>query len=239
MGNKITIRLAEISDIDAIITLEKKVWGEEGADKGKITSRIKTFPEGNIIALFNEKIVAYTSFQYVNNINNLDFSWSEITDNGKIANSHKPSGEYIYGVNLSVDPLIRNRGIGTSLILKGWANMIINNKKGSFLGARIPDYKKYKANHQEILPSDYIKLRRQDGKLYDSELRLYESEGLKVVKLLPNYFPDTDSLDYGVLVYRRNPFYNWPFKKFWAKIISNIAPKFIRSLIATKNFIKQ
>jgi len=230
----ISFRQATLADVKRMVVLEKEVWGESAADEEKIVSRIKIFPAGNIIAERDRKIVGYVSFQYVDDITWVkNFSWSEITDNGRIAKSHKPSGEYIYGVNLSVNHSANGIGLGTALVLQGWVDMILKNKKGSFIGSRIPNFKAYKSAHPEIDVETYINLRRH-GQPLDYELRLYGQEGLLPVKVLPNYFPDDDSLDYGVLVYRKNPFYNWPLRKFLAWAIAKIAPTFIRQNIATK-----
>jgi hypothetical protein len=125
------------------------------------------------------------------------------------------------------------KGLGTTLPMQVWIDMIRNNKRGSFVGSRIPGFAKYKRSHPEIEARDYVELRRK-GKFRDAELRLYAQEGLLPIKILPNYFPDPASLDYGVLVYRKNPFFNWPFRKFWAWAISKIIPTFIRGNIAVK-----
>ena len=122
-------------------------------------------------------------------------------------------------------------GLGAALVLWGWTDMILNNKKGGFIGSRIPNFKAYKESHPEIDVETYVKLRRH-GKPLDYELRLYGHEKFQLVKILPNYFPDTDSLDYGVLVYRKNPFYNWPFRKFLTWIIRKIVPTLIKQNIA-------
>lgn len=224
----ISFRQATLADVKKIVILEKEVWGDTGADEEKIASRIKIFPSGNIVAERDGSIVGYVSFQYVDDVTMIqNFSWSEITDNGKIIKSHKPNGEYIYGVNLSVIHSANGMGLGTALVLQGWVDMILKNKKGSFIGSRIPNFRSYKQSHPEIDVETYVKARRH-GKPLDYELRLYGQEGLLPVKILPNYFPDPDSLDYGVLVYGKNPFYNWPLRKFWAWAIAKIAPTFIR-----------
>lgn len=230
----ISFRRAMLADVQKIMELENEVWGDTGADGEKIISRIKTFPQGNIIAVHEGIIVGYVSFQYVNDvIQKENFSWSDITDNGRIAKSHKPVGEYIYGINLSVGHSANGIGLGTALVLQGWVDMILNNKKGSFVGSRIPNFRNYKQLHPEIDVAAYVKLRRH-GRPLDYELMMYGQEGLLPIKILPNYFPDPDSLDYGVLVYRKNPFYNWPLRKFWAWAIAKIAPTFIRQNIASK-----
>jgi hypothetical protein len=227
-------RQATMDDVEKLVTLEQSVWGDNGADEGKIISRIRVFPAGNVIAELDGAVVGYISFEYVGDVASMrDFSWAEITDNGTIVKSHLPDGEYIYGINLSVHHSMNGMELGTALPMQVWINMILNNKRGSFVGSRIPGFGRYKRSHPETEVKDYIELRRK-GKPRDYELRLYAQEGLLPVKILPNYFPDPPSLNYGVLIYRKNPFYNWPFRKFWAWVISKIIPTFIRGNIAVK-----
>lgn len=226
--NGIDFRLAAEGDISGIVSLEKDVWGDNAADEEKIYSRIKTFPEGNIIALSNNQVVGYVAIQFVDNVAEMpNFSWAEITDNGKIAKSHKPNGKYVYGINMSVHHSMNGKDLATILAIQGLSVMILQNKKGSFLGSRIPGFRNYKASSPNIDVCDYIKLRR-NGKLRDYELRLYEKEGLFPVKVLVDYFPDEASLNYGVLVYRRNQFYNLPFRRIWNWLFLKIALRFVK-----------
>lgn len=230
----VAFREATLNDVEKLVTLEQSVWGENGADEKKIISRIKLFPAGNIIAVCDGDVVGYISFEYVGNVAEMpDFTWAEITDNGTIVKSHVPDGEYVYGINMSAHQSMSGKGLGTTLPMQVWINMIRNNKKGSFVGSRMPGFAKYRQSHPETEARDYVELRRK-GKPRDAELRLYAQEGLLPVKILPGYFPDPPSLDYGVLVYRKNPFCNWPFRNFWAWAISKIIPTFIRGKIAVK-----
>lgn len=228
------IRQATLNDVDKMVALEDSVWGDNGAGAEKLESRIHIFPAGNIVAESAGHIVGYIAFEYVDDVANMPhFTWSQITDDGTIARSHKPHGEYVYGINLSVHHSMNGCGLGTILPLQVWIDMIRSNKRGSFLGSRIPGFNRYRKSNPDISVENYVNLQRH-GKPRDAELRLYAQEGLLPVKVLPDYFPDEESQNYGVLVYRRNPFYNWPFSSLWAWAIQTIVPQFIRESIATK-----
>lgn len=219
---EISFRNAIIADVDGLVALENDVWGDGAANHEQLASRIKVFPQGNIIAIYDGRIVGYVAFEYVDDITNHSaFTWADITDNGMIINSHKPDGKYLYGINLSVHNSMRGQHLSLDLFLKVWANIILNNKKGTFLGSRIPCFMSYKKRNPGISAEEYVSLKRM-GHAYDPELRLYEKDGLKPIKVLPDYFPDPPSLNYGVLVYRNNPFYNWPFRRICAYIIGRI-----------------
>jgi len=221
-NSKFIFRPAELADIPGLLKLEQNTWGENGANNHQLTSRIKTFPEGNILAIYEGKIVAYLSFEYVDNIINYPlFSWDDITDQGLIEKSHRPNGNYMYGINISVHKSMSGQQLIFRLTLQAWANMILTNKVGIFMGSRMPGYKNYKKYHPDITPEEYVKVKR-NGKTRDPELRMYEKDSLCIVKVLPEYFPDPASENYGVLLYGKNPFYNWPFRKLWVWLIAYI-----------------
>lgn len=224
--SKFIFRPAIISDISGLLELEKSAWGENGASRNQLISRIETFSNGNIIAIYDQKIVGYLSFEYVDNVAKLPhFSWDEISDNGFMTKSHRPNGNYMYGVNLSVHKSMSGQQLGFGLTLQAWAEMILTNKLGVFMGSRMPGYRNYKKHNPEITAEEYVKLKR-NGKTRDPELRMYEKDGFCIVKVLPNYFPDPQSENYGVLLYRKNPFYNWPFRKLWIWLIARIPIKY-------------
>lgn len=200
-------RSAELGEISKIAELEKSVWAEAAASEEQIASRIKTFQRGNFIALFEGRIVAYCSIEYVDNLREKNFSWNEITDHGFIRLSHKPEAEYIYGVNLSVHHSMNGYKLGNRMIFFGFLVAIEANKKGGFIGSRLPGFAAYKNRYPKISAEDYSNLRR-NGRRRDYELNLYESQGFEIIKVMPNYFNDPASLNYGALVFWLNPFYN-------------------------------
>jgi len=79
------------------------------------------------------------------------------------------------------------------------------NLKRLFLGARMPDYHNYHQLHPTGSAEEYVYLEKEQGKKLDSEIRFYESQGLKIIKVIPNYGPDNESEDYGVIMSWENP----------------------------------
>jgi hypothetical protein len=212
-------RSARLEDVGQIVNLEEAVWGDSGAKAAQIISRIELFPFGIFVATSgDEEIVACSSFISVDNMAIApDFTWEEITDHGYITGSHKAKGKYAYGINLSVSHKMNGRNLGNLMVFYGLMRIITGNKKGVFIGSRIPGFKNYKKHYPLAAAEDYVTLKR-NGRLRDYELRLYAAEGFKVIKVLPDYFPDPDSLDYGVLVYCKNPVYNFPCRNLLGDI---------------------
>jgi GNAT superfamily N-acetyltransferase len=220
MKNKIKIRQAKIEDIPQILEVEKAAWGEgRAATFEMFESRIKTFPHGNLVALANNKIIGVMATQIMNyDLEKNAFTWYEATDNGYIKKTHDPKGDTLYGVDLSVHPLYQNKGVGKKLMISVGKLAIKYNLKQGVLGARIPNYHKYA---DKIKVEDYVKINKNEKTNIppDPELMFYQKLGLKIVKVIPNYFDDPESLNYGVLMVWKNPFYNkwyrWIAAKFF------------------------
>jgi ribosomal protein S18 acetylase RimI-like enzyme len=222
-------RPATIEDIAEIATLEKEVWGDNAASKEQIKSRIEIFPLGNFVAEYVGNIVAFCSYEYVDGfVFEGGFSWDEITDNGYIKNSHKPNGGYGYGINLSVHYSTNGKRLGDRMSVFGLLRILDSGKGGSFVGSRIPGFSSYKKRNPDVLVEDYISLKR-NGRLRDYELNLYSSNGFKILKILPDYFPDKESQNYGVLVYKKNDFKHFPL--FFRCLASRLIWFFVNRMI--------
>jgi len=222
---KVIRRQATLDDVDAIFQLDQEVWTEIGfpGTRDMFVSRIKTFPEGNIVAVIDDKVVGYMCHQLIDyDIDNpKPFTWNEITDNGYLAKTHKDDGQFEYGVALTVDPDFQNQGIAVQMFMKAWEIGVRFNVKACILGCRMPGYNEVR---NKYTVDEYIKLRREDGKLYDPELRLFESDGFRILIPLPEYENDPDSCNYGVLICQNNPFYN-KLPKFLRIILGRIISK--------------
>jgi len=221
---KIKIREAKIEDIPQILDVEIATWGKERAATFEmLESRIKTFPEGTLIAVVDEKIVGVVVVEIINsNLLNNFSTWYEITDNGFIAKTHNPKGDTLYGVTLSVHPLYQNRGIGKKLLIEAAKIAIKYNLKQGMLGGRIPNYWKFA---DKIKVEDYVKITNQNN-FYnippDPELLFYLKCGFKIKRIIPEYFKDPESLNYGLLLVRENPFYNKWYRWIITKIFNLI-----------------
>lgn len=199
------VETAKMEDIQQILKIEIDSWGPDlSATREQISSRIETFPEGCLVARANGEIQGFLALEIIKDYDFVRdaFTWDEITDNGFIKRTHDPGGKFMYGVDLSV-PHYANRSVSALLITEGIKLTIAKGLKGVILGGRLPGYHKYAAR---MTPEEYVFSRRKGGKAYDPELAIYERFGLKAVKVLPDYFKDPESLNYGVLLYWPNPF---------------------------------
>jgi hypothetical protein len=193
---------------DKFVELSQKVWGEicEGKfvwTKEMVLSHFRICPEQIYCGFLNGDITATLTFMYENeSVILLHTPWLEKTDDGLLTN-HQPSGNTVFGVDLSVvsgSPANISSRIVLSAIL---INVIGDGLKGVYLGARIPSYHK----HSQMNVREYVFGKRKSGKPLDPELYFYLKNGFEIVDIIPEYMEDPESLNYGVLIRWKNPFY--------------------------------
>lgn len=220
--DKIMIRETVSGDIDELLKIEQAAWAGKAASKEMILSRMQVFPEGVFCAVKNNKIVGFAANEIINiqNFNLSNLSWNILTDDGYISRSHDSKGDCLYGISISVPPYVADKQIAIKLYEYGGKLAIKYNLKKIYVGSRVPSYYKY-ANKMNI--RDYVYSVSPAGRPLDPEIALYLKIGMKIEKIIPNYFKDAESLNYGVLVSWANPFYHFTkYSSLLAKIIASI-----------------
>lgn len=195
--------------LDEVIRVEQEAWPPEWrATRDKFKSRLLVFPEGFFVAFGNKKMAGVSTSEIVNyDPDHLPSTWDEITDNGYIKKTHDPRANALYVVSVGVSKNFQGQGIGRGLMEEQKNLTKKFHLRYLFLGARIPKYHEYHASHPEASAEGYVELGNDEGKRLDPELRFYESCGLKTMKVVPDYGPDPESEDYGVVMFWENPQY--------------------------------
>ena len=212
MPGNITIEsAANISDEDKeqflneVIEVEKNSWPPElQAPKEKFASRLNLFSEGFFVVRVDGKIKGVSTSQITTYDSSSIKTWDEITDNGTIKQTHSPSGDSLYVVSVGVAAESQGKGIGGMLVQ---SQIDLAKKLGLkylFLGARIPDYDDYCKQNGDVPVEDYLKIRNEREKTIDPEIRFYEKQGLHPAKIIPNFEPDVQSRDFGVVMLWEN-----------------------------------
>ena len=124
-----------------MVALQEKCFPKMGPwTKEQFDSQLAIFPEGQICAEYQGKLVASSSSLL------LDFelykdwhSWEEISDNGFIRN-HKPTGKTLYGIELMVDPDVRGFKLARRLYDARKQLAREKNLMRIVIGGRIPGY---------------------------------------------------------------------------------------------------
>lgn len=209
--NKVWIRPLRAHDIPAAILVEKAAWLPPWPQdyiftQNHLEFQMDTFQDGLLGAFMDGEIVGFVTTEIIRSefLDNAT-TWDQITDKGFIRGTHDPSGDTMYGVNLSVHPKVSRQGVAEQLLFAEGRLAIRKCLRRIVLGGRLPLYYRYA---DKMTAEEYVSASRSRiGKPIDPELYLYLKAGLRVVKVLPDYIPDPQSLDYGVLLEWRNPFY--------------------------------
>jgi predicted amidohydrolase/GNAT superfamily N-acetyltransferase len=188
----------------AIRDLTMKVYPNEPPyTPAMIRGHIHNFPEGQFVAEYEGKIVGYCGTFIISGDKALNpHTWNDITGEG-YATTHDYKGDYLYGMEICVDPDHRNLRIGRRLYAARKDLCRYLRLKGIVFGGRIPGYRRKR--RQVSGPEEYVENVKE--RIYrDQVLNFQIRQGFDVIGVLPNYHPDDkESLGYATHMVWRNP----------------------------------
>ena len=205
-GGRLEVRPARHADIPAIVALTDRVYrdtGMHGYSEGALTGQLNNFPPGQIVVTFAEQVVGYcATFRIRESLALKPHTWVEITGNG-YASRHDPQGDWLYGMEVCVDPDFRGYRIGQRLynVRKRICREL--GLKGIVFAGRLPTLARRLGRVGTA--EDYVEQIRQK-KYRDPVLSFQLRNGFEVVGVIPGYLgADRESLGYGVHLVWRNP----------------------------------
>ena len=185
--HKLQTRHLRFEDYDSLRDICSRVY--KGVDSpwssGEIAQLIRLFPEGQICIEDHGKPVAIALSLIIDfSLFGDQHSYGQIIKGGTFK-SHDPEGDYLYGIEIFVDPEFQGMRLGRRLYdaRKELAENL--NLKGILLGGRIPGYYKH-AN--QMSPQQYI-LKVKNREMYDPVLTFQLSNDFHVRNLLDDYWP--------------------------------------------------
>ncbi len=207
--NVVRVQSAEVVEnkdqfLDEVIAVEQSAWPVElQAARAKMEARLEIFPEGFFVARVNDQAKGISTSQ-VTEYPSSAKTWDEITDNGFIRKTHTLNGNALYVVSIGVASDAQGMGLGSKLLEAQKELARRKNLKYLFLGARIPGYAAYCEKNGKISMEEYLNLKTEKGERLDPEIRFYERKGLQMGPLKPNFEPDDQSKNYGILMVWEN-----------------------------------
>jgi len=171
-----------------------------------VRAQIANFPEGQFVALQGGEVVGYAASVLVTEKDGMSPShnWNEISGGG-YCSTHNPKGEYLYGVEVMVNPNYRGNRIGQRLYSARKRLVEFENYKGIIFAGRMPflaqRLKKAKT------PENYLQM-VQNKEIRDHVINFQIRNGFEILGLITNYLEyDVDSLGYAVHMVWRNAGY--------------------------------
>ncbi len=199
----LVIRNARPRDARDIATLSGKVYGSESTYPAEmIRGQINNFADGQFVAEYEGQVVGYCATFIVGEDLALGtHNWSEITGHG-FASRHDPQGDWLYGMEVFIDPDFRNLRIGQRLYNERKKLCQYLRLKGIVFGGRLPGLSKRRKIRD---PEDYVE-QVQQKKIRDSVLSFQLRNGFEFLGILYDYLPDDKaSLGHAAHLVWRNP----------------------------------
>jgi len=204
--HKLITRNLRLDDYDALYSIFERAYKQLDTPwtKNEIANLINRFPEGQICIEDNGKAVAAALSIVIDfSLFGYQHSYEQIIAGGTFK-SHDEEGDYLYGIEVFVDPDYQGMRLGRRLydVRKELAENL--NLKGILLGGRIPGYHNYAA---EMPPLKYI-LKVKNQEIVDPVLTFQLSNDFHVRNLLNRYWPeDNRSRGHAVLLEWVNIYY--------------------------------
>ncbi len=201
---KLIVRRAKLQDAAAIADLGRKVYAPAPSFTSRmIKGQINNFPEGQFVAEYDGEIVGHVAtFIISGEVGLKPHTFDEITGNG-YASRHDPEGDYLYGMEVSVDPKFRRLRIGQRLYKARKSLCEEWGLKGIIFGGRMPGYGRRRKQYND--PMEYIEAVRE-RKIRDTAISFHLSNGFEPIGVLDGYDEDDrQSLGYATHMLWRNP----------------------------------
>ena len=204
--SRLELRNATARDAARIAALTDRVYGkagQHGYTKAAITGQINNYRKGQFVVLADEKIVGYcATFRISERLALKPHTWAEITGNG-YASRHEPQGDWLYGMEVCVDPEYRGYRIGQRLYNARKQLCQQEGLKGIVFVGRLPSLARRLKKFDSV--EDYIEQVEQQRQR-DPVLSFQLRNGFEVYGVIPDYdIDDSQSLGYGVHLVWHNP----------------------------------
>lgn len=204
---RLEIRRAALADVDAVIALSRRVYPEEVPyTRGQISGHINTFGEGTFIATYGGEVVGYAASTIVAEEKVMaPHTWAEITGGG-YASQHDGNGDWLYGVEVMVDPSRRRLRIGRRLYRARERLCVDLELRGIAFGGRMSGFRRHRRRYPD--PQSYLDAVKS-GELRDNVLTFQMKNDFELVRALPNYAPeDVPAGGHAALLIWRNPYHD-------------------------------
>ncbi|WP_312126429.1 GNAT family N-acetyltransferase [Brevundimonas sp.] len=202
----LTIRNARMADVGAISALVGRVYKDDiPYTAGMLRGQIAIYPDGQLVVEYMGEIVGYAASFRIDEASAMRaHTWEDITGGG-YASRHDPNGEWLYGMEVCVDPARRRLRIGQRLYDARRELCEVQNLKGIIFGGRLPGLSRRKSAYPD--PKDYLDAVTA-RKMNDPVVAFHIRSGFEPIGVLRGYLPtDKQSLGHASHMVWRNPYF--------------------------------
>ncbi|MCG8440889.1 MAG: bifunctional GNAT family N-acetyltransferase/carbon-nitrogen hydrolase family protein [Caulobacterales bacterium] len=202
---KLVARTAQPSDVAAIVDLVDRAYpGEASYSPGMVQGQVTQFPMGQFVVEYEGAVVGYAATFVIDERTAMrPHTWSAITGGGYAAR-HDPNGDWLYGMEVCVDPRFRGLRIGQRLYDARKRLCEELELKGIVFGGRMPGFAFHRAAYPT--PEDYLEAVKAK-KIRDPVADFQIGNDFEPQGVLRNYLPsDLDSGGHAALMTWRNPY---------------------------------
>ncbi|MDF1722153.1 MAG: GNAT family N-acetyltransferase [Minwuia sp.] len=200
----LVVRNAGAHDAQAIADLIAKVYPPQlQYPASTVMGPMTHFPQGQFVVENEGVIVGYAATFMIDEATAMGpHTWPEITNDG-MASNHDPDGDWLYGMEVCVDPGQRGQRIGQRLYVARKRLATRLKLKGIIFGGRMPAYMKNRKRFPT--PEAYLEAAAA-RKVRDPVIGFQRRNGFAPLGVLRNYLPgDTESGDFAAHMVWRNP----------------------------------
>lgn len=174
--------------VDGIVALSRKVYPEEEPyTRAQISGQINAYPQGCFVALYEGVVVGYAASTLLSRAKVMrQHTWAQVTGGG-YGSQFNAKGEWLYGIEVMVDPDHRRLRIGKRLYKARERLCAYEELKGIAFGGRMPGYAKLRRKYPD--PDAYLKAVIA-GDAKDPVMQFQMKAGFEPVKVLKGYAPD-------------------------------------------------
>lgn len=166
---------------------EELLWKEEHLHR-----HLQIFPEGQFLALHGQVVVASASSTLISEKNWLAQRTWEETVGGPFLSTFDPNGTTLYGLDISVHPDFREKGVGRYLY-KMRFDLLMSLKLVRYgTACRLPDYRSVHAENPQLTVESYAKSVDQ-GNRTDRTMTPLLSYGLRFLGVTHGFMEDYES----------------------------------------------
>ncbi|WP_373500688.1 GNAT family N-acetyltransferase [Desulfococcus sp.] len=218
--SKVTTRRCRIGDIPELIECSRRIYADYPPEytytERQYEMQLKTFPDGQFVAVADGKIVGYATSIIVNIDDDYWYTVDEISGASTFS-THNPDGDTLYGADIGVHPDYRRRGIAMLLYKRRLGLLKRYNLRRMIGYGRIPGYKDYAG---KMTAEQYVEAVLK-GEIRDPALNAHLKAGYRVRKVQLDITVDFSSLNYSTYLELLNPDFDIAKKR----ISSANAPK--------------